>query len=303
MGKSAEMMRAVRLVVANVDIEGSNARYGFGPYSSSAFGMQFGVGMFSNWMRGGSTLLNSVNQYISAVTYHNLLCSPFTSELFTLDMPTICETRFFLLPAPPQPLTSAPSADPAVASQLDPIATNQLPNPDYPPPLSPSPLPAPLHLLIFQQVLLQKKRRMLRVTLEKLWAIVWLKTVGLPCPFRVREYKECAAKKCLCLLLLIRQQAALRQIEFEQREVSKTKLLSLTFMDTYVFSIQYASPYDKFSSKKSNEQAISSSVLVSSSLLLLVIPCLEAQTAERKFFTGHGQRAKRAEHVLLFFGF
>ncbi|KAH7881571.1 uncharacterized protein C8R40DRAFT_1164982 [Lentinula edodes] len=200
MGKSAEMMRGARLVVANVDIEGSNARYGFGPYSSSAFGMQFGVGMFSNWMRGG-TLLNSVNQYISAATYHNLLCSPFTSELFTLDMPTICETRFFLLPAPPQPLTSAPSADPVVASQLDPIATNQLPNPDYPPPLSPSPLPAPLHLLIFQQVSLQKKRRMLRVTLEKLWAIVWLKTVGLPCPFRVREYKECAAKKCLCLLV------------------------------------------------------------------------------------------------------
>ncbi|GAW09132.1 hypothetical protein LENED_011263 [Lentinula edodes] len=187
MGKSAEMMRGVRLVVANVDIEGSNARYGFGPYSSSAFG----------------NLLNLV--YISAATYHNLLCSPFTSELFTLDMPTICETRFFLLPAPPQPLTSAPSADPVVASQLDPIATNQLPNPDYPPPLSPSPLPAPLHLLIFQQVSLQKKRRMLRVTLEKLWAIVWLKTVGLPCPFRVREYKECAAKKCLCLLLLIRQ--------------------------------------------------------------------------------------------------
>ncbi|KAJ4477751.1 hypothetical protein C8J55DRAFT_87740 [Lentinula edodes] len=74
--------------------------------------------------------------------------------------------RLFLLPAPPQPLILAPSADPLVASQLDPIATNQLPTPDYPPPLSPSPLPAPIRLSIFQQVSLQRKRRME-------WAIVW----------------------------------------------------------------------------------------------------------------------------------
>ncbi|KAJ4477752.1 hypothetical protein C8J55DRAFT_87759 [Lentinula edodes] len=56
-------------------------------------------------------------------------------------------------------------------------------------------------------------------------------------------------------------EAALRQIKFEQGEVSKTTLISLTFMDTYVFSIQYASPYDKFSSKKSNEQAICMSLM------------------------------------------
>lgn len=56
-------------------------------------------------------------------------------------------------------------------------------------------------------------------------------------------------------------EAALRQIKFEQGEVSKTKLLSLTFLDTYMFSIQYASPYDKFSSKQSNEQAICMSLM------------------------------------------
>ncbi|KAJ3930736.1 MAG: hypothetical protein NXY57DRAFT_1084341 [Lentinula lateritia] len=37
----------------------SNARYGFGSYSSSALGMQFGVGRFLGWMRGDRLFVGS----------------------------------------------------------------------------------------------------------------------------------------------------------------------------------------------------------------------------------------------------
>ncbi|KAJ4466351.1 hypothetical protein C8R41DRAFT_926093 [Lentinula lateritia] len=191
MGKSGEMMRSVRVVVVDVDIEGfmrsdassssssgsgsippdaykamehwtasekltygpgfissmiesssssptrtpphigtfvstiigvvSNARYGFGSYSSSAFGVQFGVGRFLSWMRGDRLFVGSSvypSTFLLPLRILTTISSVLHSLLHSLSQPFARRSSHFLLPPPPQAGSLASSTDPVVVHQI-----------------------------------------------------------------------------------------------------------------------------------------------------------------------------------------
>ncbi|KAJ3888605.1 hypothetical protein GG344DRAFT_89863 [Lentinula edodes] len=98
----------------------SNARYGFGSYSSSAFGVQFGVGRFLSWMRGDRLFVGSSvypSTFFLPLRILATIPSVLHSLLNFLSQPFARRSSHLHLPPPPQAASSAPLTD-SGANQL-----------------------------------------------------------------------------------------------------------------------------------------------------------------------------------------